>query len=131
MQPPGAENLGMARARPHPKFKRRPTFIKAWRKHRNEMTLAQLSERLEEQTGVQLSEGQLSRIERGEAQYMQDHLEAIAIVLRTEPANLLNVDPTAAEPVYSIWETLTPVQRRRAERVIQAMVEDEKTGTDD
>lgn len=118
--------------RGHPKHVRRPTYIKAWRKARG-LTLEKLSERLLVEREVEITDGQLSRIERGESPYSQDLLEAVADVLRCEPAHLLNVDPGAGGNVmYSIWETLSPTQRKQATamlRVIQG--DDAATGTDD
>ena len=124
-------NLGMARkARSHPKPKRRPTFIKAWRKRRG-YTLIAVMERLEALSGIEVSESQLSRIERGEQPYSQDILEGLAAVLQCEPAHLLNVNPEGQDPAFSIWETLPPAIRRQAVRIAQTLSEDDKTGTDD
>ena len=113
-------------ARPHPKPARRPTFIRPWRKHRG-LTLAQLADRLATELEVQISEGQLSRIERGETPYSQDILEAIAAALRCEPADLLVRDPTAAEAIWSLWDTLKPVERIQAVEIIKTL---RRTGTD-
>jgi transcriptional regulator with XRE-family HTH domain len=115
------------KARPHPKPARRPTFIRAWRKHRD-LTLGQISDRLATELEVEISEGQLSRIERGETPYSQDILEALAAVLRCEPADLIMRDPTAPDAIWSILETLKPAQRRQAVEVLKAIG---RTGTDD
>jgi transcriptional regulator with XRE-family HTH domain len=101
------------KVRAHPKPARRPTFIRAWRKHRG-LTLAQLADRLQVELEVDISEGQLSRIERGETPYSQDILEAIAHVLRCEPADLIMRDPTQANAVWSLIDTLKPVEREQA-----------------
>ena len=114
------------KARPHPKPARRPTFIRAWRKHR-ELTLAQLADRLQVELEVDISEGQLSRIERGETPYSQDILEAVAQALRCEPADLIMRDPTQPNAIWSLIDTLEPVERARAIAVIKAMT---GTGTD-
>lgn len=117
----------MARkARPNPKPSRRATFIKAWRKHRG-LTLEKLSERLMVEQQVELSEGQLSRIERGEQPYAQDMLEAIAQVLRCDVGSLLMRDPGQPDPIWSVWDTLGPVEQRQAIEVIKAL---KRTGTD-
>src|ERR1700757_393944 len=105
-------------ARPHPKPARRPTFIRSWRKHRG-LTLAQLADRLATELEVQISDGQLSRIERGETPYSQDILEAVAAALRCEPADLLVRDPAAAEAIWSLWDTLKPVERIQAVEIIK------------
>jgi transcriptional regulator with XRE-family HTH domain len=114
------------KARPHPKPARRPTHIRAWRKHRD-LTLAQLSDRLATELEVEISEGQLSRIERGETPYSQDILEALAMTLRCEPADLIMRDPTAPDSIWSLLDTLKPVERRQAMEIIKAL---QRTGTD-
>lgn len=107
-----ADNRLMPRkARPHPKPARRPTYIRAWRKMRG-LTLAQLADQLATLHDVEISEGQLSRIENGKSPYAQDLLEAIADVLRTEPASLIMRDPSRQE-FWSIYDTLSPVQRQQ------------------
>lgn len=111
----------MARkARPHPKPARRPTFIRAWRKHRG-LTLSQLADRLSVEIEVDISEGQLSRIERGETPYSQDILEALAAVLRCEPADLIMRDPTQPEGIWSLLDALKPLERQQAVEIIKAL----------
>lgn len=125
----GRDNSSMPRkARPIPKSSRRPTFIKAWRKHRNGMTLAKLSERLEVEESYEVSEGQLSRIERGQQPYTQDLLEAISRVLRCEPQDLIMRDPSDANSIWSILDNLRPTEQeqRQAVEIIQAI---RRTGT--
>jgi transcriptional regulator with XRE-family HTH domain len=112
--------------RPHPKPTRRPTFIRSWRKHRG-LTLAQLADRLAAELEVGISEGQLSRIERGQTPYSQDILEAIAAALRCEPADLLVRDPSAPDAIWSLWDTLKPVERIQAVEIIKTL---HRTGTD-
>jgi transcriptional regulator with XRE-family HTH domain len=114
------------KARPHPKPARRPTYIRAWRKHR-ELTLAQLADRLSVELEIEISEGQLSRIERGETPYSQDILEAVAQVLRCEPADLIMRDPTQPDAIWSLIDTLKPVERAQAVEIIKAL---RRTGTD-
>jgi len=112
--------------RPHPKPARRPTFIRSWRKHRG-LTLAQLADRLDTELEVDISEGQLSRIERGQTPYSQDILEAIAAALRCEPADLLVRDPATPDAIWSLWDTLKPVERIQAVEIIKTL---RRTGTD-
>ena len=114
------------KARPHPKPARRPTFIRSWRKHRN-LTLAQMADRLATELEVDISEGQLSRIERGETPYSQDILESLAAVLRCEPADLLMRDPATPEGIWNLWDTLKPVQRVQAMEIIKTI---QRTGTE-
>jgi len=115
------------KARPHPKPGRRATYIRAWRKHR-ELTLAQLAERLRVELEMDISEGQLSRIERGETPYSQDVLEALAQVLRCEPADLIMRDPSQPDAIWSLIDGLKPIERAQAIAVIQAL---QRTGTGD
>ena len=114
------------KTRPHPKPARRPTYIRAWRKHR-ELTLAQLADRLQVELEVDISEGQLSRIERGETPYSQDILEAVAQVLRCEPADLIMRDPTQPDAIWSLIDTLQPATRLQAVEVLKALA---RTGTE-
>lgn len=98
------------KAGPHPKPQRQPTFIRAWRKHRG-LTLAQLQDQLETLHGIEISEGQLSRIENAKSPYAQDLLEAMAHVLQTEPASLIMRDPDKPA-LWSVYDGLDPVQRQ-------------------
>lgn len=113
------------KARPHPKPARRPTFIRAWRKHRG-LTLSQLADRLSVELEVDISEGQLSRIERGETPYSQDILEAVAAALRCEPADLIMRDPAQPDGIWSLLDSLKPVERLQAVEIIKAL---QRTGT--
>jgi transcriptional regulator with XRE-family HTH domain len=114
------------KARPHPKPARRPTYIRAWRKHRG-LTLAQLADRLSVELEVAISEGQLSRIERGETPYSQDILEAVAAALRCEPADLIMRDPVQPDGIWSLLDSLKPVERLQAVEIIKAL---RRTGTE-
>lgn len=121
-----AHNRGMARKLKKPsKAARSPTQIKAWRKHRD-MSLEKLSERLMVEVEFDVSAGQLSRVERGEQPYSQDLLEALAIVLRSAPAALINVDPTRDDAIASIWDTLSPPQQVQVVEIAKTI---KRTGT--
>ena len=112
-RPVEADNGLMPRkARTIPKSERRPTFIKAWRSLRG-LTLAKMRDQLETLHGIEISEGQLSRIENAKSPYGQDTLEAIADVLKTDPASLIMRNPAQPESaIWSIYDTLTPVQQQ-------------------
>lgn len=114
------------RALPHPKPARRPTFIRAWRRHRG-LTLGKLAERLSTELEITISQGQLSRVERGETPYSQDILEALAAVLRCEPADLIVRDPTQPDALWNLLDGLKPLQRQQAIEVIKAL---QRTGTE-
>lgn len=108
------------KARSHPKPQRQPTQIKAWRKYRG-LTLAKLSERLQELEGLEMSDAQLSRIERGQQPYSQDLLEALSRVFMCEVPHVLNVNPNGQTVKWSIWEEATPVERQQAEAFIETV----------
>lgn len=117
--------MGKKKASPHPKPQRRPTFIRQWRKYRDGMTQESLIDRLDA-LGVSLSAGQLSRIESGKQEYRQDQLEAIAVVLRCEVADLLMRDPTDPDGLWSIYEGLSAVERRQVVEIAKTL---KRTGT--
>ena len=94
---------------PHPNHR-----IREWRKYRG-LTQEQLAER------IGIARSYLTKIERGSRRYDQPFLEAAAEALRTEPATLINVDPTASESLWSVWEQLTVPERVQAEAVIRAI----------
>lgn len=96
---------------------RKPTFIRAWRKHRG-LTLEQLSERTD------MTPGNLSEIERGQTAYTQTTLEGLAYALSCEPADLLMRNPLDTEAPWSIWDALKPDQRRQAIRLLKALVDE-------
>jgi transcriptional regulator with XRE-family HTH domain len=98
--------------------RRRPTFIRQWRKHRG-LTLERLADR------VEMSVGNLSQIERGTYAYNQDTLEALAYALDCEPADLLVRNPADPDAPWSIWDQLKPVQKKQAIRLLRALVDDE------
>jgi transcriptional regulator with XRE-family HTH domain len=114
------------KARPAPKTKRRPTQIRAWRKARG-LSLAKLSERLLTMEELDISDAQLSRIERGDQPYSQDLVEALARVLGCTDFDLLWRDPTQGSR-WSIWEEASPLEKRQAEAFIETL---RRTGTDD
>lgn len=115
---PKADDAEMSRkARPNPKTPRRPTQIKAWRKDRS-LTLAKLSERLLELEDLEMSEAQLSRIERGEQPYSQDLLEALARCLRCEPQDLIMRTP-APDSIWSVWDHASQAERTEAVAYIE------------
>lgn len=105
-------------ARPNPKPRRRPTFIRSWRKLRG-LTLLQLSDRLETLHSIQISDGQLSRIERGESPYGQDLLEAIADVLRCDVPDLLVRDPSRSDGIWSVWDTVRQMTPQQTTQLVE------------
>jgi len=96
-------------------------FIKEWRKHRG-YTQAKLAEI------IGTSMPNLSRIETGQQPYTQDFLEACAEALMTDPASLLMRDPTAPEPMWSLWDRAKPGQRETITEIAATIVK--RDGTD-
>jgi transcriptional regulator with XRE-family HTH domain len=101
------------------KRKRRPTFIKEWRKHRG-LTQDQLASRLE------MAQPTVARIERGEISYTQPVLEAMADALRCEPADLIMRDP-GKPTIWSLLDGIAEADKPKVLRIIEAF---KKTGTD-
>jgi transcriptional regulator with XRE-family HTH domain len=92
---------------------RRPTFIRAWRKHRN-LRLEDVAERV----GVTI--GALSQLERGEVAYTQPMVEALAEVMSCEPADLISRPPETETPITQVWSQIPIPDRDRALAVLQA-----------
>jgi transcriptional regulator with XRE-family HTH domain len=97
-------------------------FIKQWRKHRG-LTQEQLAER------IGMARSYLTKIERGDRRYDQNFMEAAAEALRTDVASLVMRDPTAPDPIWSVWEGLNPAERIQAIAVLRAL-KGTATGTD-
>lgn len=76
---------------------RKPIFLRQWRIYRN-LTQEQLAER----TG--LSIGTVSGLETGKVGYSDDSLNLLADALSCEPGQILMVDPTKPNAIWSIWE---------------------------
>lgn len=98
----------------------RPTFIRAWRKHRD-MSLDKLAAR------VPMDKGNLSKIERGLLPYNQELLERLADALQTEVASLLMRDPTDPAAIWSVWDRASPGEKRQIESVAEALVSARRT----
>ncbi len=106
----------------HPNFgpkRRRPTFIKQWREHR-QLSQDQLAERLF------TSKASISRVENGSQAYTQDFLEACAEALQTDPASLLMRNPTDEDAVWSLWDQAQAGERQMIETIVRTVI---KTGT--
>jgi transcriptional regulator with XRE-family HTH domain len=108
-----------------PRFKtkgRQPTFFKQWRKHRG-LTLEQAAER------AGMTAGNLSAMERGAQGYTQDGLEALAEAYNCDPGQLLTVDPSRGDAIWTIWERAKPGDRQKIVDIAHTIVG--KTGTAD
>ncbi len=106
-----------------PRFKpavgRRRIFLKQWREYRG-LTQEQLADR------VGWSVGNISQLERALQGYSQEGLEALAEALQCDPGQLLTVDPTGDDAIWSIWEKAKPGERQMIVELAKTVV---KTGT--
>ena len=105
-------------ARPNAKEARQRSYIREWRKDAG-LTLEGLVGRLAELSGYEITDGQLSRIERGDQPYTQDLLEALAVALRCEPADLIRRPPGAPSGIQT--EGLAPEQVRLVEGMVEQL----------
>lgn len=94
-----------------PKKVRTETHIKAWRTHR-ELTQERLADR------IGMSSGNLSLLERGLQDYTQSTLEALANALRCDPVDLLIRDPSEPESVWSLWDSIDPLEKPQAIEIL-------------
>jgi transcriptional regulator with XRE-family HTH domain len=98
-----------------------PHYIREWRKHRH-LTIDQLAER------IGITKSYVSKIENGKRRYDQLFLEAAAEVLNCSPADLIIRDPTAPQPIWSIWDQVPEARRDVAIDMLKGLA---KTGTKD
>jgi transcriptional regulator with XRE-family HTH domain len=99
--------------------KLQPTFIRAWRKYRDQ-TLGEVADL------VNVSHATISRIETGSQPYSQPILEGIADALDTEAASLLSRDPSDYEAIWSIWDKAQPFERELIVNVATAILNTRK-----
>lgn len=97
-----------------PPAQRKPTFLRAWRKHRG-MTQDRAAEYIE------IDRTTLGRIERGVLPFNQDQLEGLADLYNCTTADLLRTDPTKLpEPDFvDLYRAATPDIRKAAVRVLK------------
>lgn len=111
-------------------------FLREWRKHR-ELTLEQVAERVEilsqawadAETGtraISMTHATLSRIERGKMPYNQHLIELLAEIYQTNIASLLIRDPSDPDGLWSIYDSLAPVERRQVVEIAKTL---HRTGT--
>jgi transcriptional regulator with XRE-family HTH domain len=96
------------------------TYIREWRKFRGKKVW-----QLAEFIGV--SNGHVSRIERGEKPYSQEFLELAAEYLETDPGSLLMRNPQQPDAIWSLWEHASVGERQDIERLAQVIIA-KKTG---
>lgn len=93
----------------------RRIFLKQWREYRN-LTQEALADR------VGMSVSNISQLERGLQGYSMEGLERLADALRCEPGQLLNVDPTDDDAIWSLWERAQPGERQVIMDVAKSIV---------
>lgn len=112
-------------------------FLRSWRE-RSELTLEEVAERVKivsadralndpDVRPMSMTHATLSRIERGKLPYNQHLLEVLATIYRTDVPSLIMRDPGAADGIWTIWDQLKPVERKRLVQIGQALKD---TGTD-
>jgi hypothetical protein len=125
---PAVHHMYMAK-KVTPRFRKpqyRRTFIRQWRKYRNDMSLEALADRISA-AGVETTHASLSRIERGLQPYNQALLEAAADALQTDVASLLMRDPSDSEGLWSIWDQAKPGEKQMIVTIAKTVTG--KTGT--
>lgn len=109
----------MAKVKSNLKTKRK-TYVRAWRKFRD-LTLEKLAER------VGVTAGALSQLERGEVNYTQPMLEALAEELGCAPADLIMRDPKVGAALHLVWNRIPTQDKPKALRMLEAFAD---TGTE-
>jgi len=94
---------------------RRRTFFREWRQYRN-LTLEAAAER------AGMTAGNLSAMERGAQGYTQSGLEALSDAYRCDPGQLLTIDPTKEEAIWSIWDLAKPGDRQKIVDIAKTIV---------
>jgi transcriptional regulator with XRE-family HTH domain len=114
--PDSDEDCGMSRK--SKKEKRRPNYIKAWRKFRK-LTQAQLADEL----GI--AQGSLSDLENAQFDYVQGTLERIAKALRCEPSDLIGRPPDTSDIFRELVGGLDEAGQKRAIALLKALKDSE------
>lgn len=94
-------------------------FIREWRKFRL-LTLERLAERID------VTHGALSQLERGETNYTQPMLEALADALQCTPGDLITRPPGADPGLWLIWENADQPEREQITRLVQGLHDSRK-----
>jgi transcriptional regulator with XRE-family HTH domain len=92
-------------------------FLRAWRKHKG-YTLERVAE------FVGMTHQNLGKIERAEVMYNDELLERLAEFYQTDKGSLIMRDPAkldASDAIWSLWESLTPPQRKEALEIIEVI----------
>lgn len=112
-------------------------FLRAWREH-HDLSLESVAERIvllsqekaaadPESRPMTMTHATLSRVERGKIPYNQHLLELLAEIYRTDVPSLIMRDPSKPDAIWSIWDTLAPIQREQVVEIAKTL---KRTGTD-
>ena len=121
------KNVSMAKVTPRQKSGPPRHFIREWRKHRN-LTMEQLAEII----GV--TQGAISQLERGQTNYTQPMLEALADALHCRPYDLIMRTPEEAAAddwLAHFFRNRNIDELKRIKQMLNAAFpeDEEKTGT--
>ncbi len=98
-------------------------YIKEWRRYRG-LTQEQLAARLD------MDRTTVSKIEGGKQEYSQGFLEATALALRCEPADLIMRDPMQPSAIWSIWDSIPDIEKPKAIAILSTLADlTKKTGS--
>lgn len=104
------------------------TFIREWRKHRH-LTIVALG------ASMDMTPGNLSRLERGEVPYSQESLERAAAALGVSPADLLSRPPSDGDgdedehELFALVHNVPKEDRETVKRVLRGIIAAKKTGS--
>lgn len=129
----------MDRTRPglHHAYMAKPRhFLRQWREFRG-LSLEEVAEKvatLSEQKAAadpdmrpkSMTHATLSRIERGKIPYNEHLLDLLSEIYATDRASLIMRDPSQGDPLWSIWDSLRPVEREQLTEIAKVM---RRTGT--
>jgi transcriptional regulator with XRE-family HTH domain len=90
-------------------------YIREWRKFRG-LNQEQLAGRIEAAVST------VSQLENGKQGYSQPMLEALAVALDCDPADLLSVNPFKEGEVVDLMKLINDRNRDQAIRVLKALV---------
>jgi transcriptional regulator with XRE-family HTH domain len=81
------------------------------------LTIEQLAER------VGVTHGAIGQLERGEVNYTQPMLEAIADALMCEPGDLVSRDPGSTNSIWLVWSRASEAERDQIVRIAETITE--------
>lgn len=110
---------------------RKPWFLKEWREHRD-MSQEALADRVTDLTeswgdrAMKVNKSDISKLERGKRRYNSDQLEALALVLKCDPADLVSYTPQQADEIKRLVSKIVTRGRASDLRLLRAISEDDE-----